>query len=135
MSAKVFVVIVTYNGSKWVTTCFSSLRPSTVPLHTIVIDNGSQDDTLARIAAGYPEVEIVSTGQNHGFGKANNIGMERAYQRGAAAACRLCRRAPARVNIHMDTGKPFVLPGKHNITASYECSITRITTVRAIQIR
>ena len=83
MSAKVFVVIVTYNGAKWVTPCFSSLRKSTVPLHTIVIDNGSQDDTLARIAAEYPEVEIVNTGRNLGFGKANNIGMERAWQRGA----------------------------------------------------
>ncbi|WP_075794043.1 glycosyltransferase family 2 protein [Massilia putida] len=83
MSAKVFVIIVTYNGSKWVTPCFSSLRKSTVPLHTIVIDNGSQDDTLARIAADYPEVEIVNTGKNHGFGKANNIGMELAYRRGA----------------------------------------------------
>jgi len=83
MSAKVFVVIVTYNGSKWVTPCFSSLRKSTVPLHTIVIDNGSQDDTLARIAAEYPEAEIVNTGKNLGFGKANNIGMELAWQRGA----------------------------------------------------
>jgi GT2 family glycosyltransferase len=83
MSAKVFVVIVTYNGSKWVTPCFSSLRKSTVPLHTIVIDNGSQDDTLARIAAEYPEAEIVNTGKNLGFGKANNIGMELAWKRGA----------------------------------------------------
>jgi GT2 family glycosyltransferase len=84
MSAKVFVVIVTYNGSKWVTPCFSSLRKSTVPMHTIVIDNGSQDDTLARIAADFPEVEVLNTGKNLGFGKANNIGIELAYQRGAA---------------------------------------------------
>jgi GT2 family glycosyltransferase len=83
MSAKVFVVIVTYNGSKWVTPCFASLRASTIPLHTIVIDNGSQDDTLARIAAEFPEVEVIDTGKNHGFGKANNIGMELAYGRGA----------------------------------------------------
>lgn len=83
MSANVFVVIVTYNGSKWVTPCFSSLRTSTLPLHTIVIDNGSQDDTLARIRAEFPEVEVVETGKNLGFGKANNIGMELAYRRGA----------------------------------------------------
>lgn len=83
MSANVYVVIVTYNGSKWVTPCFSSLRKSTVPVHTIVIDNGSQDDTLARIAAEFPEVEVVDTGKNLGFGKANNIGMELAYRRGA----------------------------------------------------
>jgi GT2 family glycosyltransferase len=83
MSARVFVVIVTYNGAKWVEPCFSSLRKSTIPLETIVIDNGSTDDTLARIEAGYPEVQIVRTGKNLGFGKANNVGMELAYQQGA----------------------------------------------------
>src|SRR5438067_8420955 len=83
MTANVYVVIVTYNGSKWVTPCFSSLRKSTVPLKTIVIDNGSTDDTLARIQSGFPEVEIIGTGKNLGFGKANNIGMELAWQRGA----------------------------------------------------
>lgn len=83
MNANVFVVIVTYNGSQWVTPCFASLRKSTVPLQTIVIDNGSQDDTLARIAAEFPEVEVIDTGTNHGFGRGNNIGMELAYQRGA----------------------------------------------------
>jgi N-acetylglucosaminyl-diphospho-decaprenol L-rhamnosyltransferase len=83
MSARVFVVIVTYNGAKWVEPCFSSLRKSAIPLETIVIDNGSTDDTLARIEAGYPEVQIVRTGKNLGFGKANNVGMELAYQQGA----------------------------------------------------
>lgn len=37
------------------------------------------------------------------------------------------------VNIHM--GKPVVLPGRHNITASYECSITMITTLGPVLIR
>ena len=83
MSAKVFVVIVTYNGSKWVDPCFSSLRRSTIPLQTIVIDNGSTDDTLALIESRFPEVQVVRTGKNLGFGKANNVGMELAYQQGA----------------------------------------------------
>jgi GT2 family glycosyltransferase len=83
MASNIYVVIVTYNGSQWVTPCFSSLRQSTVPLHTIVIDNGSTDDTLARIESGYPEVTVIRTGKNLGFGKANNVGMELAYQRGA----------------------------------------------------
>lgn len=83
MDSKVFVVIVTYNGMKWVDPCFSSLRNSTIPLKTVVVDNGSSDDTLAMIRARFPEVEIVTTGENLGFGKANNIGMEIAYQQGA----------------------------------------------------
>lgn len=83
MSIKVFVVIVTYNSSKWVDRCFSSLRQSTIPLETIVIDNGSTDDTLIRIETGFPEVNIVRAGKNLGFGKGNNLGMEIAYQKGA----------------------------------------------------
>lgn len=83
MDSKVFVVIVTYNGAKWVDPCFSSLRKSTIPLQTIVVDNGSTDDTLALIETHYPEVRIVKTGKNLGFGKANNVGMEIAYQQGA----------------------------------------------------
>lgn len=83
MSTRVSVVIVTYNGSKWVEPCFASLRASTIPLHTIVIDNGSTDDTLAQIEARFPEVQIVRTGKNLGFGKANNVGMELVYQQGA----------------------------------------------------
>ena len=83
MRAKVVVVIVTFNGAKWVDRCFSSLRLSTIPLETIVIDNGSTDDTLSRIETGYPETRIVRTGLNLGFGKANNLGMEMGYQEGA----------------------------------------------------
>lgn len=83
MTPNIYVVIVTYNGTKWVEPCFSSLRRSTVALKTIVIDNGSTDDTVARIASEFPEVTVVETGKNLGFGKANNVGMELAYQQGA----------------------------------------------------
>lgn len=83
MDSKVFVVVVTYNGLKWVDSCFSSLRNSTIPLQTIVVDNGSTDDTLKLVEKNFPEVHIVKTGKNLGFGKANNVGMEIAYQQGA----------------------------------------------------
>jgi N-acetylglucosaminyl-diphospho-decaprenol L-rhamnosyltransferase len=83
MAPNIYVVIVTYNGAQWVTPCFSSLRASTILVNTIVVDNGSTDDTLARIESDYPEVTVIRTGKNLGFGKANNVGMELAYQRGA----------------------------------------------------
>lgn len=80
---KVFVVIVTFNGLRWVDKCFLSLKNSSVSTTTIVIDNGSSDDTLKHIAVHYPEVLIITSEKNVGFGKANNIGIKKAYEDGA----------------------------------------------------
>lgn len=82
-SNKVFVIIVTFNGIKWVDRCFSSLGKSTIPLQTLVIDNGSTDKTVEMIESQYPEVKIIRAENNLGFGKANNIGLESAYQHDA----------------------------------------------------
>ncbi len=80
---KIFVIIVTYNATQWIDRCFSSLRDSSVPVHTIVIDNNSSDDTVARLKTDFPDVTIVETGENSGFAKANNIGFKKALELGA----------------------------------------------------
>jgi len=79
----VFVIIVTYNGALWVDQCFGSLRQSTIPLQTIVVDNQSTDNCVSLIRQGYPEVNIINSAENLGFGKANNIGIRRALEQGA----------------------------------------------------
>lgn len=73
---KVLVVIVTYNASKWIDRCFSSIRNSNVPLDCVVIDNKSSDDTVKIIKENYPEIIIFKPGENLGFGKGNNIGLQ-----------------------------------------------------------
>ena len=80
---KIYVIIVTYNAMKWAERCFSSLRKSSVPVHTIVVDNGSIDGTQEFITTHFQEVEFVQSAENLGFGKANNLGMEMAYKNGA----------------------------------------------------
>lgn len=80
---KVCVVIVTYNPSKWLDRCFPSLRQSTLPLDVIVIDNGSTDGSQDSIKTQYPEVDFTQSDKNLGFGKANNIGIRKAYDAGA----------------------------------------------------
>lgn len=77
---KVYVIIVTYNGAKWIDKCFGSLEKSTQPLHTIVIDNGSTDNTPDIIRKNYPEVEVIEPNENLGFGRANNIGLKRVLE-------------------------------------------------------
>jgi GT2 family glycosyltransferase len=48
----------------------------------MVIDNGSGDATCQIIRDKYPGVELIETHENLGFGRANNIGIQRAMERG-----------------------------------------------------
>lgn len=80
---KVIAVVVTYNGAQWVDRCFGSLRSSEHQVTTIVVDNGSTDGTQAAIRQRFPEVELIQSEENLGFGQANNRGMRLAKERGA----------------------------------------------------
>ena len=77
------IIIVTYNAMKCAERCFSSLRKSSVPVHTIVVDNGSTDGTQDYIQTRFPEVDFIQSNENLGFGKANNLAIEKAYKEGA----------------------------------------------------
>jgi GT2 family glycosyltransferase len=79
----IYGVVVTYNGSKWLDRCIYSLVNSSVSINVIVVDNGSSDGTPEKIRRNYPEVELIEAHQNLGFGKANNIGLKKAYDAGA----------------------------------------------------
>lgn len=80
---KVSVIIVSYNFEQWIDRCLGSLRRSTFPVSVIVVDNGSKDNTTQIIERKHPEVHLIKTGVNLGFGKANNIGIRCAMERGA----------------------------------------------------
>lgn len=79
---KVLTIIISYNFEKWIRPCLESLLLSTYPTEILVIDNGSKDRTVSTIRQAYPSVRIIDNGQNLGFGKANNIGMQIAMQEG-----------------------------------------------------
>ena len=75
------VIIVAYNSMPWVERCYDSLRNSTYPCDILTIDNGSTDGTQNYIRTHYPEVELFESEVNLGFGKANNIGLQKAIDR------------------------------------------------------
>lgn len=81
---KIVTVIVTYNGAEWIEKCLSSVTEAPVNNHEVlVIDNGSQDTTVALIKQHFPKVQLLLPGANLGFGKANNLGIEKALSAGA----------------------------------------------------
>lgn len=76
----IYTIVVTYNGKQWIDRCFNSLFRSTVQQKIIAIDNASSDGTPDLIRERYPQVDLIETGVNLGFGKANNIGMKTAFK-------------------------------------------------------
>jgi N-acetylglucosaminyl-diphospho-decaprenol L-rhamnosyltransferase len=77
VSLSIDVVVPTYG--KWAITreCLEHLRRQSVPHTVIVVDDAGPDDTLARLAAEYPEVTVVALAQNSGFAAACNAGIRR----------------------------------------------------------
>ena len=70
----VSVLIVNWNGAKWLPECLDSLLQTRYqPIEIVVVDNASSDESLA-ILEQYPMVKVVKNTENSGFAKGNNIG-------------------------------------------------------------
>lgn len=83
---KILTIIVSYNFEKWMKPCLESLMHSAYPTDVLVIDNGSADRTVTLLQTSYPWVRLIANGQNLGFGRANNIGLQLALTEGYDAA-------------------------------------------------
>lgn len=71
----IHLVIVTYNGMKWLDKCLASIPKG---MTTIVVDNASTDGTCAFIENNYPDVLLLKQSENLGFGGGNNLGIKKA---------------------------------------------------------
>ena len=68
--------------------CLASLvKSELLTSEIIVIDNGSDDDSVNRIRQQYPGLIILETGINLGYAGGNNVGIRHALQAGADAVC------------------------------------------------
>ncbi len=76
---KVYIIVATYNGLKWIDKCLRSCGDFSV----VVIDNNSSDATIDFIRKNYPNVHLILQDKNLGFGQANNIGISYALNQGA----------------------------------------------------
>jgi N-acetylglucosaminyl-diphospho-decaprenol L-rhamnosyltransferase len=74
-SPAVDVVIVAYNRYDLTESCLRHLAAQTLAQRTIVIDNGSTDDTSERVASEWPDVTLQRLPDNRGFAEACNSGV------------------------------------------------------------
>lgn len=72
----VSIVIVTYNGLKFLERCLPSVFRQDYPdFEVIVVVNGSSDGTDGWLQERYPQVKLIKNGQNLGYCTATNQGI------------------------------------------------------------
>ena len=74
----VSVILVNYNCKKYMEKLLESLRlQSYSPTEVLIFDNGSTDGSLEYICTDYPEAQVFKMGENTGFSRPNNLGIQK----------------------------------------------------------
>ncbi len=69
------VIVVSYNGRRWLEPCFHSLLAQEgCQFEVVLVDNGSSDNSVAVVCQEFPHVRIVPLTANLGFAGGNNVG-------------------------------------------------------------
>ncbi len=76
----VSVIIVNFNGCRYLKGCFDSLLAGSYKnIELILVDNGSTDGSLAFVRQEYPRVTAIDNGGNRGLSVASNRGAQSAH--------------------------------------------------------
>jgi len=71
------IIIVNWNTRDLLQNCLESIHKTIrdISYEIIVVDNASQDGSVAMLQARYPQVRLIQNEENRGFGAANNQAM------------------------------------------------------------
>lgn len=84
MQKKVYIIVLNWNGKEDTLECLKSLEKISYSNYKIVVvDNGSEDDSVSEIKKQFSEVKIIENKKNLGFAGGNNVGMKYAINGGA----------------------------------------------------
>ncbi len=76
---KVSIIILNYNGKKWLEKCLPSWEKTTYPnVEVIIVNNGSTDDSADYVKKKHPKFRLVEIHPNRGFAGGNNYGVKKA---------------------------------------------------------
>ena len=77
VSPRATVVVPNWNGERFLDLCLSSLRKQSFKdFETVLVDNGSSDNSVEFVAQNFPEVRVVRLPENRGFSAAINAGIK-----------------------------------------------------------
>jgi len=82
-SPRVIVQLLSWNQVDEVMDCLESFSCINYPNYEIIlVDNGSNDNTVQAVRRKFPHVFVIANKENLGFCKANNIGFEYSLKKG-----------------------------------------------------
>jgi len=77
------VIVLSWNGKRWLGPCLESLRHTEYPAFSVlVIDNASVDGSAEFVRETFPETKVLSLTRNYGFAEGNNIGIRHLLSKG-----------------------------------------------------
>src|SRR5437016_267452 len=79
--ATLTMVIVSWNSRSFLGSCLESIRRTGGGLNTkvVVVDNSSRDGSADFVEQKFPEVRLIRSGANLGFGRGNNLARSHAH--------------------------------------------------------
>jgi GT2 family glycosyltransferase len=83
MGARISVIVLNWNGMKWLQICLSSIlgQDAGEDFEVLLVDNGSTDGSVRYAEKNFPSAKIVELGRNYGFAEGNNKALN--YAQGA----------------------------------------------------
>lgn len=80
MNLELSVILVNYNGVQYLEACLDSIQENLngINFEIVLIDNNSQDDSCLFLKKNYPNVQLIESKENNGFGKGNNLAVQQA---------------------------------------------------------
>jgi len=84
MEAKVYIIILNWNGWRDTVECVESCLRVTYPNYKIlIVDNGSTDESVKELKARFPQVQMLCLPENRYYAGGNNVGIRHALAAGA----------------------------------------------------
>jgi len=78
MNGLVSVIIVIYNHKKYMEDCINSVLKQNYPHELIVVDNCSSDGSAQLVREKFPDIKLIESPENKGYGAGNNLGVRHA---------------------------------------------------------
>ncbi len=77
LAPKVAILVINYNGEKWLEVCFRSLAQTSYPnAEFYLVDNASSDGSVELVQKRFPNVKVIRHDKNYGFAEGYNRAVE-----------------------------------------------------------